>query len=319
MKRKLALLLSLVMVLSLLTACSEDSAKSSGELPKENNGVSGKTYVIKLAHVLADSTASAQACVYFKELVEERTNGNVEVQVFSASALGNERDINENLNNGSIQMIYSSPGAMGNVFYPELQVLDAPWLFSSMEQAVAAGRDSNSTIGGFIKDIYDNTNVQILDMWYRAPRHIFTANTKITTPADCTGLKLRSPEIDVYFGALAAIGFSVTPVAYLHNMKVNGHIRVDLLDQILPAPASKILNIVTKISLVAILAVTAIFGFQLSMESTKITSTALDIPFAYIYGAIPVSACLMIWFSFVRLVEWIYVKTGHEDLLKAEE
>nr|WP_325179057.1 TRAP transporter substrate-binding protein [uncultured Oscillibacter sp.] len=214
MKRKLALLLSLVMVLSLLTACSEDSAKSSRELPKENNGVSGKTYVIKLAHVLADSTASAQACVYFKELVEERTNENVEVQVFSASALGNERDINENLNNGSIQMIYSSPGAMGNVFYPELQVLDAPWLFSSMEQAVAAGRDSNSTIGGFIKDIYDNTNVQILDMWYRAPRHIFTANTKITTPADCTGLKLRSPEIDVYFGALAAIGFSVTPVAY---------------------------------------------------------------------------------------------------------
>ena len=107
--------------------------------------------------------------------------------------------------------------------------------------------------------------------------------------------------------------------AYLHNMKVNGHIRVDLLDQILPAPASKILNIVTKISLVAILAVTAIFGFQLSMESTKITSTALDIPCMYIYGAIPVSACLMIWFSFVRLVEWIYVKTGHEDLLKAEE
>lgn len=87
MKRKLALLLSLVMVLSLLTACSEDSAKSSRELPKENNGVSGKTYVIKLAHVLADSTASAQACVYFKELVEERTNENVEVQVFLSTPI----------------------------------------------------------------------------------------------------------------------------------------------------------------------------------------------------------------------------------------
>ena len=107
--------------------------------------------------------------------------------------------------------------------------------------------------------------------------------------------------------------------AYLHNMNVNGHIRVDLLDQILPASASKALNIFTKISVVAVLAVTAIFGFQLSFESINITSTALDIPFAYIYGAIPISACLMIWFSFVRLVEWICKKTGHEELIKAED
>lgn len=211
MKRLLAIVCMLAVVLSMATGCggSKETASggASGEAPE-------KTYVIKLAHVLADSAASAQACVKFKELVEERTNGGVEVQVFSASALGNERDINENLNNGSIQMIYSSPGAMGNAFYPELQVLDAPWLFSSMEQAVAAGRDPDSAIGGFIQDIYNNTNVQILDMWYRAPRHIFVAGREIVTPADCAGVKLRSPEIDVYFGSLAAIGFSVTPVAY---------------------------------------------------------------------------------------------------------
>ena len=171
-------------------------------------------FVIKLAHVLPDSAGSAQACVYFKDLVKERTNGEIEVQLFPASALGNERDINENLNNGSIQMIYSSPGAMGAAFYPELQVLDAPWLFKSADQAIAIGRDPNSVIGGFVKEIYNTTNIQILDMWYRAPRHIFTKSARIVTPQDCTGVKLRSPEIEVYFGSLAAIGFSVTPVAY---------------------------------------------------------------------------------------------------------
>lgn len=171
-------------------------------------------YTIKLAHVLPDAAGSAQACVYFKDLVWERTNGAIEVQLFSASALGNERDINENLNNGSIQMIYTSPGAMGAAFYPELQVLDAPWLFKSADQAMAIGRDPNSVIGGFIKDIYSSTNIQILDMWYRAPRHIFTKSARIEKPQDCAGVKLRSPEIEVYFGSLAAIGFSVTPVAY---------------------------------------------------------------------------------------------------------
>lgn len=209
MKKLVVLILALCMIFTFAACGGSSDSGDSGD-----SGDTGQTYVIKLAHVLADSSASAQACVKFKELVEERTNGGIEVQVFSASALGNERDINENLNNGSIQMIYSSPGAMGAAFYPELQVLDAPWLFDDWKQAVAEARDENSPVGEIVKAIYDSTNIQILDLWYRAPRHIFTAKTRIVTPQDCVGVKLRSPEIDVYFGSLAAIGFSVTPVAY---------------------------------------------------------------------------------------------------------
>ena len=209
-KRVLAILAAISIVIGCLAGCGSNAGTSGSE----KDGGAGKTYTIKLAHVLADSAASAQACVKFKEIVEEKTNGGIEVQLFPASALGNERDINENLNSGAIQMIYTSPGAMGAAFYPQLQVLDAPWLFDNWEQAVAAGRDPESAVGKMIQDIYDTTNIQILDMWYRADRHIFTSNTKIVTPEDCVGVKLRSPEIDVYFGSLAALGFSVTPVAY---------------------------------------------------------------------------------------------------------
>lgn len=207
-KRMFAWLTVAAICLGCLSGCG-----SSETVGTENAGPE-QTYVIKLAHVLADSAASAQACVKFKELVEERTDGGIEVQLFSASALGNERDLNENLNSGAIQMIYSSPGAMGAAFYPELQVLDAPWLFEDWEQAVAVGRDPESPVGQMVQEIYDTTNIQILDMWYRAPRHVFTASSGITTPEDCVGIKLRSPEIDVYFGSLEALGFSVTPVAY---------------------------------------------------------------------------------------------------------
>lgn len=214
MKRRMfAFLLMISLAVSCLAGCGSSNEGTADEGKPDESGPE-KTYVIKLAHVLADSAASAQACVKFKELVEERTGGGIEVQLFSASSLGNERDINENLNSGAIQMIYSSPGAMGAAFYPQLQVLDAPWLFNDWEHAVSAGRDPDSAIGKMIQEIYDTTNIQILDMWYRADRHIFTADSKIVTPADCKGVKLRSPEIDVYFGALAAIGFSVTPVAY---------------------------------------------------------------------------------------------------------
>lgn len=107
--------------------------------------------------------------------------------------------------------------------------------------------------------------------------------------------------------------------AYLYNMKVNGHIRVDLLDQILPKPVARVLDIVVKLVVFAVLVVTVVYGFRLAAESTGITSTALDIPFMYIYGAIPISCCLMIWFSFVRLVEWVCVKTGRGDLVKADD
>lgn len=200
-----ALMLVCFMISGLLVGC--------GGQGEAQNGDSGKKVKINLAHVLPDSAASALACVKFKEIVEAESNGQIQVSLFSNSALGNERDINENLNNGSIQMIYTSPGAMGAAFFPELQVMDAPFLIRDAEHAMEISRGDN-VMSDIVAEIEEKTNIKILDLWYRAPRYFYTINTPISTPDDLKNVKLRVPEIEIYFESLDKLGASVTPVAY---------------------------------------------------------------------------------------------------------
>lgn len=98
--------------------------------------------------------------------------------------------------------------------------------------------------------------------------------------------------------------------AYLYNLPKNGHIKVDLLDQLIPERMRRVLSAFVKLSCVIILLITVKAGFDLSMESSKITSTALDIPYSLIYGAIPVSAAVMLWYSLYQFLQWIFKKRG---------
>ena len=98
--------------------------------------------------------------------------------------------------------------------------------------------------------------------------------------------------------------------AYLHNMTTNGHITVDVLHQILPPKITRVLKIVIQILIFVILLITSVYGFQLAASSFHIKSTALRVPFTFIYGAIPVSATIMIWFS---LRSWIDKSGGKSE------
>ena len=97
--------------------------------------------------------------------------------------------------------------------------------------------------------------------------------------------------------------------AYLYNLKSNGHIRVDILDQILPRAALPVVAVIANVIVFAVLVVLIYYGFRLSSTSSRqLTTTALTIPFAYIYLAIPVSAAFMLFFSIRNLAIWVRKK-----------
>ena len=107
--------------------------------------------------------------------------------------------------------------------------------------------------------------------------------------------------------------------AYLYNLPKNGHIKVDLLEQVIPIGIRKYLNGLIKLVMVFILIITAKAGFELSAASMKITSTALDIPYSFIYGAIPVSAVLMLWYSLYQFLHWLDGRRRRHDILERKE
>lgn len=206
MKKIITLLLCVLMIVSLLTGCGGSTetpaADSSAELP---------SYTIKFAHVAADGASAAIAAENFKSKIEEKSGGRIKVEIYGNSTLGSERELTEMIQAGSLEMADLGPCSMGNVVWPQLNVLEAPFLFHSTEEALRA-MDSEYA-DQLVKDIYDNTNCYILGWNYRGARHLFTREP-CYTPEDIKGLKIRVPTVDVYVDTFNALGCNVTPIAY---------------------------------------------------------------------------------------------------------
>lgn len=142
----------LVLLMSLLfiaTGCSQetdgdsDASAGSGDETGEANGSTdetvddGEVYEIVFAHVVRPTTAKGQGAERFAELIEERSNGRITVNVYPDSQLGSDREITEQMQSGTVHMNAPFTGVLPS-FVPQFQVFDLPFLFSSTEQAYDA-------------------------------------------------------------------------------------------------------------------------------------------------------------------------------------
>ncbi|MFH5186418.1 TRAP transporter substrate-binding protein DctP [Paenibacillus sp. TAB 01] len=88
--------------------------------------------VIKFSHVVAENTPKGLAAQRFAQLVKEKTNGRVKVEVFPNGVLYNESDEFEALNRGDVQMIAPAFSNVSEVV-PAFAAWDVPFAFLSNE------------------------------------------------------------------------------------------------------------------------------------------------------------------------------------------
>src|SRR5690625_5081687 len=89
----------------LIVACSnsdnnkEKSANNNGEI---SNNTAESEVTIKLAHVASEEVAVHHSAVRFAELAKEKSNGEINVEIYSNASLGGNREILESLQSGSL-------------------------------------------------------------------------------------------------------------------------------------------------------------------------------------------------------------------------
>jgi TRAP-type transport system periplasmic protein len=168
---------------------------------------------IKLGHVdPADVCISKKgaAGATFKGLVEGGSGGNVNVKVFPASQLGNERELIEGVKIGTIQMAFVSGAIAG--FYKPAQVLDIPYLFAS---GPVAWKVMDGWFGKELAaDILKQTGMRVLAYGETGFRNFTNSKGPIKSPADMKGLKIRVMETPVYVNMVKALGAAPTPIAW---------------------------------------------------------------------------------------------------------
>jgi tripartite ATP-independent transporter DctP family solute receptor len=165
---------------------------------------------LKWAHVYETSEPYHTESVWAAEEIKKRTNGKFEIQVFPASSLGKETDINQGMQLGTVDMIISGPSFAARN-YPRLGIAYYPFIFRDGDHLLAY---SKSPVFKEMVDGYrEKTGIQILAYTYYGARHT-TANKPVLDCAAMKGLKIRVPDVPIYRNTPEACGANATPIAF---------------------------------------------------------------------------------------------------------
>jgi len=200
--RKLILLLVVVGIVSMFFIFLGNSAFAQYDITKKLD--------ITIASTYAPEHSLLKGCVeVFKKVVEEESNGMIEVFVSAGGAFGSEESITEMESEGAIQM--QAAGHFPTFMYaPGFTFMDTPFVFKDWEHHK---RVVASEIGEAWKnEIIEKANIKILAVTYTGKHHV-TANKPVVHPEDMKGLKLRLPVIDSWITTWEAVGATTVPVA----------------------------------------------------------------------------------------------------------
>jgi len=165
---------------------------------------------LRWAHVYETSEPYHTAAVWAAAEIKKRTNGRYEVEVFPASTLGKETDINQGLTLGTVDIIYTGQLFAGRTYGP-LAIGGAPYMFRDFDHWK---RYSTSPLFAQLADGYQKAGGnKVVAITYYGERHV-TSNKPINKPEDMKGLKIRVPDAPLYTMFPRAVGANPTPIAF---------------------------------------------------------------------------------------------------------
>ena len=152
-----------------------------------------------------------EACEIFKKYVEEKTNGEIIIDLYPASQLGGEREMLEGLQMGMVEMAALTNGPFPN-FSKDILVFDIPFIFPSEE---IAHKVLDGPFGDRLREIvFKDTGVRCLGFAENGFRHFTTTKKPIRVPDDMKGLKIRVMENPAHMAMIRELGAIPTPMAF---------------------------------------------------------------------------------------------------------
>lgn len=148
----------------------------------------------------------------FKRRVEERTNGEVTVQIYPYGTLGTSQDIAEMVGQGVLRLANASPGHLGSLI-PEMNVFNIPYLLSQNNQVNKDVLTDSKCIYGKLQDEFHSKGLQLLTM-YPEGDMVWTTQKPIRSPEDFSGVKMRTMTSPLLVSAYEAFGAEPTPMPY---------------------------------------------------------------------------------------------------------
>ncbi|SDX32723.1 sialic acid TRAP transporter substrate-binding protein SiaP [Litoreibacter albidus] len=165
---------------------------------------------IKVGTVVSGDHPENVGAHEFERLVEERSNGEIDVRVFSDAQLGNQREMVEQLRSGTLEVTWVTTGFFGS-WEPVLGTLEIGYIFDDREHAFRA---FEGPLGERVAELVEPQGVELLGFYEAGMRHLTNSQRAIEGPEDIAGLKIRTPRATYHLRTLELMGANATPMAF---------------------------------------------------------------------------------------------------------
>jgi tripartite ATP-independent transporter DctP family solute receptor len=190
---------------------------------------------LKFGHVYETSEPYHKWAVWAAGELPKRTGNRYTMDVFPASTLGNETQLNQSLPLGTVDIIYTGQAFAART-YPPLAIGGAPYMFRDFDHWKKYSQ--SAVLDGLAEEYFKKGGNRPIAYTYYGVRHT-TANKPIVKPEDMKGLKLRVPDAPLYVMYPKVVGAQATPIAFAEVYLALQNKTVDAQENPLPTIEAK--------------------------------------------------------------------------------
>ena len=166
---------------------------------------------LRIGTVLAPNDPMGVGLEKFKADVEAATRGEVKIEVFHNSQLGDTTEMLDQARVGANVGTVTDVARLSS-FVPSLAIMSAPFLFDTYEQADKFALSEEYLAWG--DELKAKSGLMMLaSNWYQGPRHLLTQKP-VSRPADLAGVRMRTIGAPVWIETIRAMGAEPTPMAW---------------------------------------------------------------------------------------------------------
>lgn len=215
--RKLASVACIGVATLTLAACGGRGGGAATDDESNGTQAGGEEYTLTLGHSVAATAPVNLGSLRFKELVEERSEGRITVEVFPAEEIGSEPELMEGLTLGNVQVALVATAVAADVC-PALGIYALPYIIQGETDRDQYENLRSITGSDFNQELVDECaeesgNLVVDNAWWYGNRNL-TTNVEVNTPEDMSGLIIRTPPADLHTMAIRDFGAEPLPMPF---------------------------------------------------------------------------------------------------------
>jgi tripartite ATP-independent transporter DctP family solute receptor len=165
---------------------------------------------IKVGHGAAEAFHMHRALLKFEELVEARSGGEIDVQIFPSSQMGPDREMIEGVQTGVLEMAIP-PSSFFAGWDPAFAVIELPYMYASKD--IAFDVLDGSAGDGMLSRV-ENQGLVGLGWLELGVRNVTNNVRPVATPEDLEGVKLRTMKVPAHVATFETLGANPTPMNF---------------------------------------------------------------------------------------------------------